>query len=70
MHFDQDGTYNLVYTAEDECGNKTLAERVVEVFTVRTALYPDGTFIINEKSTDQASNEALHGGTGYFTAKA
>lgn len=63
MHFDQDGTYNLVYTAEDECGNTTLAERVVEVFTVRTVLYPDGTFIINEKSIDQASNEALHGGT-------
>ena len=63
MHFDQDGTYNLVYIAEDECGNKTLAERVVEVFSLRTVLYPDGTFIINEKSTDQASNEALHGGT-------
>lgn len=62
MHFDQDGTYNLVYTAEDECGNTTLAERVVEVFSLRTVLYPDGTFIINEKSTDQASNEALHGG--------
>lgn len=63
MHFDQDGTYNLVYIAEDECGNTTLAERVVEVFSLRTVLYPDGTFIINEKSTDQASNEALHGGT-------
>lgn len=63
MHFDQDGTYNLVYIAEDECGNKTLAERVVEVFTVRTVLYPDGTLIINEKSSNQASNEALHGGT-------
>lgn len=63
MHFDQDGTYNLVYIAEDECGNTTLAERVVEVFTVRTVLYPDGTFIINEKSTDQASNESRHGGT-------
>lgn len=63
MHFDQDGTYNLVYIAEDECGNTTLAERVVEVATYRTVLYPDGTFIINEKSIDQASNEALHGGT-------
>ena len=61
MHFDQDGTYNLVYIAEDECGNTTLAERVVEVFSLRTVLYPDGTFIINEKSTDQATNEALHG---------
>lgn len=63
MHFDQDGTYNLVYIAEDECGNKTLAERVVEVATYRTVLYPDGTLIINEKGIDQASNEALHGGT-------
>lgn len=63
MHFDQDGTYNLVYIAEDECGNKTLAERVVEVATYRTVLYPDGTFIINEKSTNQASNESKHGGT-------
>lgn len=63
MHFDQDGTYNLVYIAEDECGNTTLAERVVEVATYRTVLYPDGTFIINEKSTNQASNESRHGGT-------
>lgn len=63
MHFDQDGTYNLVYIAEDECGNKTLAERVVEVATYRTVLYPDGTLIINEKGIDQASNESRHGGT-------
>lgn len=61
MHFDTDGIYTLQYTATDSCGNETIEERTVEVVSLRTVLYTDGTFIINEKSTDQATNEALHG---------
>ena len=63
MKIDTEGTYTLRYTAEDECGNVTTEDRtvVVENITYRTVLYTDGTFIINEKSSDQAANEALHG---------
>ena len=42
-------------------GNILLWEKVEEPVSYRTVLYTDGTFIINEKSTDQAANEALHG---------
>lgn len=63
MQIDTAGTYTLKYTAEDACGNVTEVTREVEAIqiTYRTVLYTDGTFIINEKSTDQAANEALHG---------
>ena len=61
MHFDTDGIYTLQYTAEDSCGNETIEERTVEVVSYRTVIYTDGTFIINEKSTDIDANETLHG---------
>lgn len=61
MHFDTDGTYALLYTATDECGNTTTETREVIVGTPRTVLYTDGTFIINELPKDKANNESLHG---------
>ena len=61
MHFDTDGVYTLLYTAEDSCGNETIEERTVEVISYSTVLFTDGTFIINEKSTDRNANIALHG---------
>ena len=61
MHFDTDGIYTLQYTAEDSCGNTTVEEREVDVVALHTVLYTDGTFIINEKSSDRAANIALHG---------
>lgn len=64
MQIDTAGTYILKYTAEDSCGNVTEVTREVIAElppTYRTVLYTDGTFIINESSRDQASNEALHG---------
>ena len=61
MHFDTDGIYTLQYTAEDSCGNETIEERTVEVVSYRTVIYTDGTFIINEKSTDIDANVAEHG---------
>lgn len=63
MQIDTAGTYTLKYTAEDSCGNITEIEREVEAVQIsyRTVLYTDGTFIINEKSTDISSNIARHG---------
>lgn len=61
MHFDTEGTYTLQYTATDSCGNETIEERTVEVVELHTTLFADGTFIINEKSTDRDANIALHG---------
>lgn len=61
MHFDTDGIYTLQYTAEDSCGNETIEERGVEVYSLNTVLYTDGTLIINEKSVDRDANIALHG---------
>lgn len=61
MHFDTDGIYTLQYTATDSCGNETIEERTVEVISLMTTLFADGTFIINEKSTDRDANIALHG---------
>ena len=62
MHFDTDGVYTLLYTAEDNCGNTTVEERTVEVLPPpRTVLYEDGTFIINEQGRNRATYEALHG---------
>ena len=61
MHFDTDGIYTLQYTAEDSCGNETIEEREVEVYSLKTVLYTDGTFIINERSIDRDANIALHG---------
>ena len=64
MIFDEPGTYQIEYTATDECGNETVADRTViveEPPTYRTVLYTDGTFIINESSRDEAANVALHG---------
>ncbi|MEE0898269.1 MAG: BspA family leucine-rich repeat surface protein [Acutalibacteraceae bacterium] len=63
MKIDTEGVYTLQYTAEDECGNVTVEERTVSVenITYRTVLYTDGTFIINEKSSDIDANVALHG---------
>lgn len=63
MKIDTEGTYTLRYTAEDECGNVTTEDRTVNAIniTYRTALYTDGTFIINEKSTDIDANIAKHG---------
>ena len=64
MIFDEAGTYQIEYTATDDCGNETVAERTViveEPPTYRTVLYTDGTFIINESSRDEAANVAAHG---------
>lgn len=63
MQIDTVGTYTLKYTAEDACGNVTEVTREVEavVITYRTVLFTDGTFIINEKSTNRDANIALHG---------
>ena len=63
MKIDTEGTYTLRYTAEDECGNVTTEDRTVNAIniTYSTVLFTDGTFIINEKSTDRAANIALHG---------
>lgn len=63
MQIDTAGTYLLKYTAEDECGNVTEVTRevVAEQISYRTVLYTDGTFIINEKSTDIDANVAEHG---------
>lgn len=61
MHIDTAGTYTLQYTATDSCGNETIEERTVEVISYSTVLFTDGTFIINEKGLDRASNIALHG---------
>ena len=61
MHFDTDGVYTLQYTAEDSCGNETIEEREVIVGTKRTALYSDGTMIINELPKDFATNATKHG---------
>ena len=65
MIINEEGTYNLVYTATDECGNETVVNRELIVerppATYRTVLYTDGTFIINESSYDEADNIALHG---------
>lgn len=61
MHFDTDGVYTLLYTAEDSCGNETVEERTVIVASPRTVVYTDGTLIINEQPKDRANNIALHG---------
>ena len=63
MIINDEGNYTLQYTATDSCGNETIEERevVVELVTYMTTLFTDGTFIINEKSTDRAANIALHG---------
>lgn len=64
MIFDEAGTYQIEYTATDDCGNETVAERTVIVEappTYRTVLYTDGTFIINESSRDEEANIAAHG---------
>lgn len=61
MKIDTAGNYTLRYTAEDECGNETVIDRSLVVAAPRTVLYTDGTFIINEKASDRAANEALHG---------
>ena len=64
MVFDEAGTYQIEYTATDECGNTTNAERTVIVEappTYRTVLYTDGTFIINESDRDEAANLQAHG---------
>lgn len=63
MKIDTEGTYTLQYTAEDSCGNETIEERTVEAISYSTVLFTDGTFIINEKSTDRDANVALHGAT-------
>lgn len=63
MQIDTAGTYLLKYTAEDSCGNVTEVTREVEAVQISysTVLFTDGTFIINEKSTDRDANIALHG---------
>lgn len=60
MKIDTEGNYVLKYTATDECGNETVIERNVSAVKIeyRTVLYTDGTFIINEKSTDQEIGRA------------
>lgn len=64
MKYTEAGTYELIYTATDECGNETQQTRTVVVEapeTFATVLYSDGTFVINESSNDRASNIASHG---------
>jgi len=62
MVFDEAGTYQIEYTATDECGNTTNAERTVIVEAPpRTVLYTDGTLIINELSRDIEANIQAHG---------
>lgn len=63
IEYPVEGTFSLNYTATDECGNTTTKIRTVYVgeFTYRTVLYSDGTFIVNEASTDMEDNIAEHG---------
>lgn len=62
MIINEAGEYTLQYTATDACGNTTTVERDLVVDAPpRTVRYTDGTFIINELGTDQATNTALHG---------
>lgn len=62
MVFEEAGTYTIEYTATDECGNTTTAERTVIVEgPPRTVLYTDGTLIINERSSDIDANVQAHG---------
>lgn len=63
--FPTNGYYEITYEAEDECGNKTTAIRQISVEVLRTVLYSDGTFIINETFEDMASNRALYGNEAY-----
>ena len=59
-----DGVYSIKYHAEDECGNvndSTRAIIVIDVERMRTVLYEDGTFIINEMSEDTLDNVTNHG---------
>lgn len=64
MIINEEGTYTLKYTATDECGKSSTVDRelvVTDNSPRRTVLYTDGTFIINEKQTDEAHNIELHG---------
>ena len=61
MKYTQVGEHELTYTAVDECGNTTVQTRKVIAYDYATVLFEDGTLIINEHSTDRASNIALHG---------
>lgn len=61
MKYTEPGTYQLHYTAVDECGNETTVTRTIEVLGTMTVLYTDGTLIINESSADRQSNITKHG---------
>ena len=64
MKYDNAGTYELKYKATDGCGNESEVIREVIVTapaTKSTTLFTDGTLIINEVSTDRASNIAQYG---------
>lgn len=58
-----EGIYQLIYRAEDKCGNIGRGTRniIVADETFRTVVYDDGTLIINESSYDTASNLVKHG---------
>ena len=64
MKYTEAGEYTITYKAVDECGNEATKQRTVvvtEAETYRTVLYADGTFIINEKSSDIEANQQAHG---------
>lgn len=65
MKIDTEGTYTLRYTAEDECGNKTIEERAVIVGDPKTVLRIKngnfGTLVINEQPEDAITNRELYG---------
>lgn len=61
MKINDKGLYKIPYTATDECGNETVADRMVTVYGYKTTLFSDGTLIINEKEIDRESNVQAHG---------
>lgn len=61
MKYTEPGTYELQYRAVDDCGNETIETRTIVVNDVKTALFTDGTLIINERSADRQSNIEEHG---------
>lgn len=64
MKYTEPGEYTLIYKAVDECGNESEQIREITVEdteTYATVLYTDGTFIVNEKSTDREANIQAHG---------
>lgn len=64
MKYENAGTYELKYTATDECGNTVERTRTVivkEAYNDATVFFEDGTLIINSLATDRETQIAEHG---------